>query len=364
MNLQSLKIENRSRILYMLCREGALSRKELAVRLGLTPAAVTKICAELIAKGFIRERGEADASGKTGRREILLELSLDDKYCFGINAEKDAVTLSVSTLSGKPIVKKRLPFISDFDEVKRQGISFLNDNSELRNRIIGAGVCIIGSQGEDDFGIWKEGNLDGKLRDAFEMPVIIENNVKAFAESELIFGKANKPDSVLFLKWGPGVGSAIVANGQVFSGSDASAAEIGHYIVNPAGRRCRCGRFGCLETEVSEDVILAEIGSKQTLDEMLKNCNNITVNIIDHKIDAVALALANTATILNAESIVLFGTMFCNDFVADKLRRQCTRYNSKLHEDMIEVSSLNGNVDYIGAVAICAKKLFFESEEY
>ena len=363
LNLQSVKAENRSLILYTLCKEGALSRKELAAKLSLTPAAVTKICAALIEKGFIRECGEADASGKTGRREILLSLCLDDKYCLGINAEKDAVTLSVSTLSGRLVVKKRLPFISDVDKIIELSKEFLAENSQYKRKMAGAGVCIIGSLSEDDFGIWKDEALKSKLEAALGMPVVIKNNVKAFAESELLFGNTKSTGSVLFLKWGPGVGSAIIADGRVFSGNDSSATEIGHYIVNPSGRRCRCGRHGCLETEVSESAILNEIGTKETLDETLKNCDNDIINIIDHKINMVALALANTATILNTEHIVLFGTMFNNDFAVDKLKRQCTRYNSKLSDDMIELSSLNGDVDYIGAAAVCAKKFFFESED-
>ena len=363
LNLHSVKTENRSLILYTLNSEGAMSRKELAAKLGLTPAAVTKICAQLIEQGIIREIGEADSDGKSGRREILLELCNDSKLCFGINAEKDAVTLSICTLSGKLITKKRLPFTTDIDEVVKQGRAFLDENSDCRSSIVGAGVCIIGSLNENDFGIWKERNLKSKLEAAFDMPVVIKNNVKAFAESERIFGSNKSSGSVLFLKWGPGVGSAIMADGRVFSGNDASATEIGHYIVNPAGGKCRCGRFGCLETEVSEEAILKEINSSQTLDETLKNCDNDIINIIDHKIDMVALALTNTATILNADSVVLFGTMFGNDSVPAKLAHQCVRYNANLSEDMINVSSLNADVDYIGAAAVCAKKFFFESED-
>jgi hypothetical protein len=77
----------------------------------------------------------------------------------------------------------------------------------------------------------------------------------------------------------------------------------------------------------------------------------------------VALALTNTATILNTDNIVLFGTMFHNDFVADKLIRQCLRYNANLSRDMLEVSPLMARVDYIGSVAVAAKKFFFESED-
>ncbi|MBQ7202981.1 MAG: ROK family transcriptional regulator [Eubacterium sp.] len=362
LNLQSLKIENRSLILYALNSEGALSRKELSAKLGLTPAAVTKICAALIEKGFVKESGEADMAGKSGRKEIMLSLCLDGRLAFGINAEKDGITLSVSDFSGRLLKRERLGFISDVDEVIKKSRSFL-DTFEKRDKIVAAGVCIIGSLSENDFGIWKEQHLKERFEKAFDLPVVIENNVKAFAEGELLYGNVRSAGSVLFLKWGPGVGSAIIANGKVFSGNDSSITEIGHYIVNPAGVRCRCGRFGCLETEVSEDAILSEINNGQTLDESFKNCNNNIINIIDHKIDMVALTLTNTATILNTNSIVLFGTMFNNDFVQAKLKKQCLRYNTNLSEDMIEVSKLNSDGDYIGATAICAKKFFFESED-
>ncbi len=363
LNLRTLKNENRSLILYTLGREGAMSRKELAHALGLTPAAVTKICNALLEEGMICESGATEQSGAPGRRERLLSLQLDGRYCFGIHAEKDAVTLSLSSLSGKLMKKKRIPFTDDVATVVAQSKLFLQKAQEqtpYRGNIVGCGVCIIGSLNENDFGIWKEPDLQKTFEEAFSLPVVIKNNVKAFAQAELLYGENRSLDSVLFLKWGPGVGSAITSGGKVFSGSDASMAEIGHYIVNPSGRKCRCGRYGCLETEVSEEAILQALDSKLSLDETLQNCNNSIVNIFDHKIDAVALALVNTATILNTRSIVLFGTVFRHDFAADKLIRQCNRYNAHLSRDMIRLSALNGAMDYIGTTAVCAQKFFFE----
>ena len=91
MNLKSVKSENRSMILYMLNTYGSLSRKEIAGKLSLTPAAVTKICNELIDEGFIKESGFIDSNGKSGRREVLLSLCLEDKLVLGVNAEKNGI---------------------------------------------------------------------------------------------------------------------------------------------------------------------------------------------------------------------------------------------------------------------------------
>lgn len=50
---------------------------------------------------------------------------------------------------------------------------------------------------------------------------------------------------------GTGVGSGIVANGQLIYGCDGFAGELGHMVVEPEGRPCGCGRKGCLETYCS-----------------------------------------------------------------------------------------------------------------
>ena len=113
LNMQLVKSENRSLLLYLLNRKKELSRKEIASSLGLTPAAVTKICSGLIEGGYIKETGENAEQNRSGRREILLSLCLEDKAALGINAEKDAITLSVSSLDGKLIKSKHIPFTAD-----------------------------------------------------------------------------------------------------------------------------------------------------------------------------------------------------------------------------------------------------------
>ena len=360
LNLKSLKSENRRLLLYLLNDYGCLSRKEIASKLSLTPAAVTKICNELIKDGFIRELGIVEEDRKSGRREVLLGLCLDDKLVLGVNAEHNAITYSVSNLKGELISIKRSDFCTDIQKVIHQAYDFLHNSGVDINKIIGAGICIIGALSENDFGVWKNRDLKEKFESALGIPVVVENNVKAFAQSELIYGKTDNSKSILFLKWGPGIGSSIVAQGRVQSGNDSGIAEIGHYIVNVAGKKCRCGRFGCLETEVSSEVMIAEAGKNLSLEEIINNNQQDIVYLLEHKIDLVALALSNTATILNAQSIILFGSLFDNEQIIKKLVKQCIRYNKNFEGNIIKLSALNDKREYIGATAICAKKYFFE----
>lgn len=361
LNLQSLKSKNRSLILYELNASGSLSRKEIAKKLSLTPAAVTKICTELIDEGFITEHGEMENAGRSGRKEILLSLKLSDKLIFGINAERDAITYSICDLSGKLYQSEAYGFTDDLGQVIKSAQGFLSKVPDtLTEKLIGTGVCVIGSADSSRFSVWKSDHLKDVFEKSFALPCIMENNVKAFALAELIYGGCALRDSVLYFKWGPGIGSAFSSGGNVLSGSDNGVTEIGHYIVDPGGEKCRCGRYGCLETVASRKAIMKSIGQKLTLEDIAESDDRQITQIMDCKINTVALALANTATILNAQKIVLFGSLFYCERIREKLKIQCIRYNPNLKDSMIQQSQLNQKNSYIGAAAICAKKFFFE----
>ncbi len=361
LNLQSLKSKNRSLILYALNESGKLSRKELAGKLALTPAAVTKICAELIDEGFITEHGEMENAGRSGRKEILLSLRLSDKLIFGINAERDAITYSICDLSGKLYEKAVTEFTDDIGQVIKSGKDFLSGMPEmLTEKLVGMGVCLIGNAEDSRFGVWKSENLNETFEKSFSLSCVTENNVKAFALAELIYANASERNAVLYFKWGPGIGSAFSSGGNVLSGSDNGVAEIGHYIVDPGGEKCRCGRYGCLETVASRKAIMKSVGKNLTPEEIAESDDKEITHIMDSKINTVALALSNTATILNAQRIVLFGSLFYCGKVKEKLKKQCIRYNPNLKDSMIKESKLNQKNSYIGAAAICAKRFFFE----
>lgn len=358
--MHSVKAENRSLILYLLQKNGSMSRKEIAQSLGLTPAAVTKICNDLISFDILKETGEISTGGK-GRKEILLSLNFGKKYVLGINAETTHITYSISKLSGEVISVMTSPFFDDIDAVLKKADELLNNNSIDYNDIFSVGLCVVGSASGKGYGLWNCRELCEKAGEKYGVPIAVENNVRAFAQSEMLYSGGYGSEPVLFFKWGPSIGSAIAADGKILSGNDNGIAEIGHYIVNPAGKKCRCGRYGCLETEAGEEALVSLTNLR--LEEIITSQNEDVINILDEKIDTVALALANTATILNAKKIVLFGSVFLNETVANKLKKQCIRYNGNLTSDMIITSKQNEKIGYIGPVAICAKKFFFESQE-
>ncbi|NLI20807.1 MAG: ROK family protein [Clostridiales bacterium] len=115
------------------------------------------------------------------------------------------------------------------------------------------GVTIPGLARAEE-GLWVEASFSGirnlpitrLLREAFGLPAYGENDAKACALAEKLFGMAKDTDHFLYLTVSNGVGGAMVSDGRLLYGSGA-AGEFGHVTVVEGGRACKCGRQGCLE---------------------------------------------------------------------------------------------------------------------
>ena len=75
----------------------------------------------------------------------------------------------------------------------------------------------------------------------------MDNDVNAMTLGELHHGAGVGYKNLVALTLGTGVGGGVVIDGEVYHGSQNTAGELGHTIVEPNGRYCGCGNQGCLE---------------------------------------------------------------------------------------------------------------------
>lgn len=159
------------------------------------------------------------------------------------------------------------------------------------------------------------------------IPVVVTNDAKAAAMGEMKYGVAVGMNNFVELTLGTGVGSGIVANGQLIYGFDGFAGELGHMIVEPDGRPCGCGRKGCLETycsatgvvrtaiamleESSEATSLRDIATdKLTSYEVYKAAmagDAMAQEVFKQTGRRIGIACANIATFLSPEAFIFFG---------------------------------------------------------
>lgn len=165
------------------------------------------------------------------------------------------------------------------------------------------------------------------FKEHVDVPVVITNDANAAALGEMRFGAAKGMRDVIVITLGTGLGSGLIANGELIYGADGFAGELGHTLVDPAGRWCGCGKRGCLETYASAT------GICRTVFEMLCNSrepsefrdisfNTLTAKMITeaaNRKDPIALAafeytgkilgmkLADSVEHTSPEAIILFG---------------------------------------------------------
>ena len=108
-NLENVKSNNRSALLHILNNSGAMSRKDIAGKTGLTAASVTLICTELIDEGIIIELGEAVEEKRAGRKKILVDINPAYKYILCISIEADETYIAVTNCKGVVQEKEVLP---------------------------------------------------------------------------------------------------------------------------------------------------------------------------------------------------------------------------------------------------------------
>ena len=107
---------------------------------------------------------------------------------------------------------------------------------------------------------WLDFPLRAHLRERTGLEVYIDNDAKALALGEGMFGAARGVDDFIAMVVSTGVGGGIVLDGRLLHGESANAGHIGHVIVEPDGATCMCGAQGCLEAEASGPSIARRTG--------------------------------------------------------------------------------------------------------
>lgn len=247
---------NRSLVLQTLFHQGAMSRADLSRETGLTRVTISDLVAELIADGFVAEMGVREASGP-GKPAILIDLDHAGHRIIGLDLSgSDTFIGAVLTLDGG-IVARREVAVPDADALVDTVVELARALvADSHAPVLGIGVGTPGVV--DDRGViltapnfgWAGFDLEGALRGALGLPVLVANDANAAVLAEYTFGGA--PDDVLLVKVGRGVGSGLLLAGQPMRGSRFAAGEIGHVTVGTdGGPQCACGKVGCLEAWLS-----------------------------------------------------------------------------------------------------------------
>ena len=166
------------------------------------------------------------------------------------------------------------------------------------------------------------------LQDKFKIPVRLTNDANAAAVGEMMYGAAQGMKDFIMITLGTGVGSGIVANGQLIYGHDGFAGELGHTTIIPDGRlHPGTGKRGSLESYASatgvaqsaieilettdrpsslRDIPKEALNSKAVFEAATKG-DEVAKEVFAFTGKVLGMALANFVMFSSPEAIILFG---------------------------------------------------------
>ncbi len=343
-NISTIKSHNLRAILLALLRHEYISRTRLAKLTGLSTTTITNLISQLLEQGIVIEEGTEMLQPRrgAGRPRMALRLVPEAQYAVGIHIGVGNIRVAVTDLRAHilsylsldhPLDKPAEAVLAETAELVNQAITQSGVNPQ---NVIGIGVGASGLVNPDT-GIniiapnlgWRNAPLREWLAKPLGLPVCVENNVRAMALGEALFGAAQNVRVLAFVYARIGVGAGLVVDGQLYRGSGAGAGEIGHTMIIPdGGELCRCGNTGCLETLVSEPVIVGlakELAGQNgcgILATHLQQVEELTIEqvftaaragdtptqiMLTQRARYMGIALANLVNILNPELILLGG---------------------------------------------------------
>lgn len=193
--------------------------------------------------------------------------------------------------------------------------------------------------------------LCAMMKERLGVDFYIENDANAAAYGELLAGAGKGCKNFVAITLGTGVGSGIIIDGKIFSGSNNAGGELGHTVIVVDGEACTCGRKGCWETYASATALI-----RQTKAEMEANKNSIMWKLCDGDINRVNGKTAFDAMREKDES----GIKVVNQYI----RYIAIGVTNVINIFQPEVLCIGGGISKEGDVLINPITQFVENERY
>ena len=388
-----MKESNRRLILQTIRARQRISRRDLAVLTGLTPASVTNLVRELHAEGYLVEAGRGES--RNGPRPIFLEVNPMWGYVIGVELTVTDIICVMTDFKAHALCRVQTPV--DINTGKQAVLDLLVSTIEgliggagvERAKVRGIGIVSAGplstATGEmlapPNFPGWGRTPIKRIIEEKMGLPVWFDKETQAAAFGENWFGAARE-SQVLFVCniFRVGIGGGILLDSKAFRGHLENAGNIGHTKVELEGLLCTCGERGCLETVADgraavsavryrfarhpEEFASAGISSPAEIDF------GFVVRGADAGLDAcrdavtqcaryVGMALANVIRTLAPDVVVLCGEFPDQSrvFVDECLASVASRHNPQQDDVRIYHSALGPEVAALGGVAIVLDNL-------
>lgn len=383
-----MKKENvKLKILELIKEKNGVSRIEISRIFGITPAAVGKIVNEFLDKEIVIEERIGESTG--GRKPTLLNLNKEKiGKILGVYFAPTFVVLNVGDIDGNNFISKKFrlgdlggDIIGQTEKLigvilkRTKGINMI---SVVMNGLVDSerGISIFSPHYNT-----KNIPIVERFEKKFKKKVFIENDVRAMALAEKVYGLCRENNNFVVLNVEEGVGGSIYLNNMLYHGYGSMSGELGHMVVRRNSlEKCSCGKKGCLETEVSNRAIIKKVVAsikinnqysslKKILEKegMLKikdiirgveEKDMVSLTVTMEALHYIAHALDMIISVINPEKIIIYGDLFQSEYIFKNMLKEIRKLTLDEQYYQIKRTEFQESIYNIAPLALANYMLF------
>lgn len=377
---------NRALVLQLVRRYQPISRADISRRSGLSGGTTTRIVAELLRQKLLVEDGTQRSTG--GRPGTSLRLNQNALFAVGIDLRRWGTRMTAGTIAGNIIQSEIIPRPADPYKALELIAAHVEEyrRSYAERQLEGVGISARGlvnpetgviELGQDP--TWLKVPVRDWLHERLQVPVFVENVVRAAAFAEYAFGGPEIRDSrcLLFVTVEEGVGFGVVLEGKVYYGPRMVAGEFGQMVIADSPGPERHDRPGCLEMLTSYEALcsryqaLVNVPPRAAVGDYATRVRRICLLAMEGDEPArqavletaryLGIGISNAIWGLDADAVIVDGPLTeAWPLVAAAIRDQFPDGNQfvNFRNLILRPSALRGDAAAIGAIMLPFASLF------
>jgi predicted NBD/HSP70 family sugar kinase len=365
---------------------GPISRAQLAQITGMTKPGVTNIVDELLDRGLLNQGAEEVQKGR-GRPGVLLSINAQASSIIVIELRAFHTAVVAFDLLGQEFYRERATTLYNLtpeervEEIQPMLERAIQSASRQSSRIAKIIVVVPGII-DTELKItssslnWEQLELLQYVKNVVPKNVTIELNtvakLAALAEYNHLVAANLSSKQLLHVELGITAGIAVVQNGELQLGANQSMGNIAHISINQHGKLCRCGKIGCIETEIGFKALIEHTcpdlvrdwskDSEFYLSEIVKRAERGDTEVIqgiDIIAESVATTLALLIPVLDPDRVILGGyPVRISNLIMPRLKYNLERKNKNVGTFSLEVSPLDTDAALFGGCILAQEELF------
>lgn len=332
LNNNRVVLYNKRLVLFFLYIHGSLSISELAKFCSLSIPAISRLVNELKEEHKVTiinqdKKSRGNSAGLVRlleSDEVILCMnvtshSIDTMLCSGLfNPISEISHLEITLTTKEQLLYDLKTVIETYlDKGKLQKLKVAIGIHGQVDRLNGVSLVMPQAPWSDSL------QIKYLLEQCLPVTVVLDNDcvMKVLAQKWHHLKEHQEIQDLCIINLDYGIGSAFLIGNEVYRGSLFGSGQIGHTIVEPNGKKCACGRYGCLETIASQYAIENQVNTfnvtksakaKLSFDEIVElyhQEHRTITTIVDFAALNIGRTIYNFLNIININHIYLYGSL-------------------------------------------------------